>query len=384
GLFGVWEKYGTDDALLENETLARIGSTCLHQFIENNLDKFDEKLWDRICQTFQSLFSITTPNLLFFDYHEQVPEAPSGVMAPPEGDEAEALERVAEEAQVPVEEVDRDVGSESMAQHMQSVTSLTGTSATTNEVIFIKGVPQLEGRPKPVPEDFQGIILKCVLHLLVVQTLHEILTTSVNKSSANITEASNMDERIYRALSVKHLLVLVGCFERSYRFAEAFNKDTELRLALFRMGFMKQLPNLLKQECASVIAYISILFKMVMDTQADRQQSRGEVAGLLIPLCHQVLHNFNTMEPGIKNRNVNAWKPVVILILTAMADMDDHLFKEYLPRLFEETTGILLQPELDLEIRIALHAFVIRCGSLFGVVGNQEIVPSVVGGQAEL
>ncbi|ORY38126.1 Sec7-domain-containing protein [Rhizoclosmatium globosum] len=311
----------------ENETLARIGSTCLHQFIENNLDKFDEKLWDRICQTFQSLFSITTPNLLFFDYHEQVPEAPSGVMAPPE-------------AQVPVEEVDRDVGSESMAQHMQSVTSLTGTSATTNEVIFIKGVPQLEGRPKPVPEDFQGIILKCVLHLLVVQTLHEILTTSVNKSSANITEASNMDERIYRAFH--------------YRFAEA-------------MGFMKQLPNLLKQECASVIAYISILFKMVMDTQADRQQSRGEVAGLLIPLCHQVLHNFNTMEPGIKNRNVNAWKPV-----------------EYLPRLFEETTGILLQPELDLEIRIALHAFVIRCGSLFGVVGNQEVVPSVVGGQAEL
>ncbi|KAJ3031004.1 UNVERIFIED_CONTAM: guanine nucleotide exchange protein for ADP-robosylation factor [Siphonaria sp. JEL0065] len=358
----------------ENETLARIGSTCLHQFIETNLEKFNERHWDRICKTFVNLFASTTPNLLFFDYHVQVPEAPTGVMAPPEGAEAEALEAAtASKEAVPVEDSDRDVGSESMAHHMSSVTSLSvpGTTFST-EIVFQDGVVRLTGRPKPAPEDFQGIILKCVLHLLVVQTLHEILTTSVNKSSTNLDlSGTNMDERIYRALSVKHLLVLVGCFERSYRFAEAFNKDTELRLALFRMGFMKQLPNLLKQECASVIAYISILFKMVMDRQVDRVENRGDIAGLLIPLCYQVLHNFNTMEPGVKNRNLNAWKPVVILILTAMADLEAALFQEHLPKLYEEIMGILLLPDLDLDIRIALHAFVIRVGGVFGVLKGE-------------
>ncbi|KAJ3064891.1 guanine nucleotide exchange protein for ADP-robosylation factor [Podochytrium sp. JEL0797] len=356
----------------ENETLARIGSTCLHQFIETNVDRFDTRTRDRVCNTFVNLFAITTPTLLFFDYRAQVPEAPSGVMAPPEGDEADALE-----SKHDTDHHDRDVGSESMAQHMTSVTSLTGRAGSpTNELVFVDHAVQLEGRPRPEPQDFQGIILKCVLHLLVVQTLHDTLTTSavaVSRSTPRLAAEGEVapavvEDKTYRALSVNQLLVLVGCFERSYRFAEAFNRDVELRLTLFRMGFMKQLPNLLKQECASVIAYISILFKMVMDTQMDRVEKREEVAGLLIPLCLQVLHNFNTMEPGVKNRNVNAWKPVVILILTALSDMDDALFAQHLPRLYEETVGILLQPELDLEIRIALHAFVIRVGTAVGVI----------------
>ncbi|KAI8845097.1 hypothetical protein BJ741DRAFT_558307 [Chytriomyces cf. hyalinus JEL632] len=314
----------------ENETLARIGSTCLHQFIENNLEKFDSALWDRICKTFVNLFASTSPNLLFFDYHAHIPDAPGGVFAPPEA---------------------------------TSLNQSSSPNFPSDALVFVDGVPQLTGRAKPDKSEFQGIILKCVLHLLVVQTLHEILTTS----------------RIYRSMSVKHLLLLIGCFERSYRFAEAFNKDTELRLALFKMGFMKQLPNLLKQECASISAYISILFKMVVDEQQDRVESRLEIAGKLIPLCHQVLCNFNAMEPGIKNRNLNAWKPVIILILNALTELDDTLFQQYLPVLFEEAMSILLQPALDLEVRIALHAFVIRVGFSCGIVkdpvGAEDAAP---------
>ncbi|KAJ3239358.1 guanine nucleotide exchange protein for ADP-robosylation factor [Chytriomyces hyalinus] len=368
----------------ENETLARIGSTCLHQFIENNLEKFDSALWDRICKTFVNLFASTSPNLLFFDYHAQIPDAPGGVFAPPEGDEADQLEQQTRDEEA--EDEDRDVGAENMNRHM-SATSLNQSSSPnfpSDALVFVDGIPQLTGRTKPDKSEFQGIILKCVLHLLVVQTLHEILTTSVSKSSSNLTAAENgatgsMDERIYRSMSVKHLLLLVGCFERSYRFAEAFNKDTELRLALFKMGFMKQLPNLLKQECASISAYISILFKMVVDEQQDRVESRLEIAGKLIPLCHQVLCNFNAMEPGIKNRNLNAWKPVIILILNALTELDDKLFQQYLPVLFEEAMSILLQPALDLEVRIALHAFVIRVGFSCGIVrdpvGAEDAAP---------
>ncbi|KAI8617834.1 hypothetical protein BC830DRAFT_1239777 [Chytriomyces sp. MP71] len=350
----------------ENETLARIGSTCLHQFIENNLDKFDELLWDRICKSFVKLFANTSPNQLFFDYSAQIPDAPLGVIAPPEEEEAE------DSQEATATDTNQDVGSEPMARHIPLGASTSSIIQFSDELLFLDGVPLLAGRTKPDKSEFQGIILKCVLHLLVVQTLHEILTTSVSKSAASMATSGD-DERIYRAMSVKHLLVLAGCFERSYRFAEAFNKDTELRLALFKMGFMKQLPNLLKQEVASISAYISILFKMIVDDQGDRLESRTEIAGKLIPLCHQVLYNFNTMEPGIKNRNVVAWKPVIILILSALAEMDDALFQHNLPELYEEAMSILLQPTLDLDVRVALHAFAIRVGFACGAIRDPVV-----------
>ncbi|KAJ3387493.1 guanine nucleotide exchange protein for ADP-robosylation factor [Entophlyctis sp. JEL0112] len=354
----------------ENETLARIGSTCLHQFIEDNLDRFDQRLWERTCKTFVNLFALTTPNLLFFDYRVQLPDAPSGgVLAPPEGEEAEALEREAEKYLTSdPEDAGQDLGSESMARHMSSVTS---PIQNTNALVFVDGSVDLTGRPRPEKSDFQGIILKCVLHLLAVQTLHEILTVSSDGNTS-----SKDPDGVYHALSAKNLLVLLGCFERSYRFAEAFNKNTELRLTLFRMGFMKQLPNLLKQEVASVTAYLSVLFKMVSDNAPDRVEYRDYVTGVLTTLCHNVLCNFNTMDPGTKNRNVNSWKPAIILIVNSLANMPDGLFLQELPKLFEEVSNILLQPHLDLDLRIALHSFIVRIGLQYGIIhaknGPQE------------
>ncbi|KAJ3097024.1 guanine nucleotide exchange protein for ADP-robosylation factor [Physocladia obscura] len=370
----------------ENETLARIGSTCLHQFIDSNLEKFDDQLWDKICKTFVNLFAITTPTLLFFDYRAQIPDVPTGVVAPPESNHAEILEVPDNqiESMNAQNDLDRDLGSESMARHMSSVTSLV---QNTNALVFVNGVVDLTGRPKPEQSDFQGIILKCVLHLLVLETLHEILTSRVvtfglptlNDKNAKIGGGQSMDDRIYHAISSKHLLILVGCFERSYRFAEAFNEDTELRLTLFRMGFMRHLPNLLKQECASAAAYISTLFKMVADENGDRSIHRDKITSLLTPLCCHILTHFNTMEAGIKNRNVNSWKPVVILIINSVADLPDGLIQIYLRELYEEIASVLLQPILDVDVRTALHAFVIRVGVsasiLRGSTGEKEVLP---------
>lgn len=47
--------------------MARIGSTCLVQLIENNCSKMDSDTWDKICDTFVHLFDLTTPSGLFLD-----------------------------------------------------------------------------------------------------------------------------------------------------------------------------------------------------------------------------------------------------------------------------------------------------------------------------
>ena len=49
----------------ENETLARIGSQCLQQFIENNAGKLTDETWGKIVGTFTRLFDVTTPHSLF-------------------------------------------------------------------------------------------------------------------------------------------------------------------------------------------------------------------------------------------------------------------------------------------------------------------------------
>ena len=50
---------------LENDTLARIGTSCLQQLLENNVAKLSAARWERVTTTFVRLFRTTTPYQLF-------------------------------------------------------------------------------------------------------------------------------------------------------------------------------------------------------------------------------------------------------------------------------------------------------------------------------
>ncbi|KAH7877661.1 guanine nucleotide exchange factor in Golgi transport N-terminal-domain-containing protein [Lentinula edodes] len=49
----------------ENDTLARIGTLCLHQLLENNVSKLSPARWERSATTFVRLFKTMTPHQLF-------------------------------------------------------------------------------------------------------------------------------------------------------------------------------------------------------------------------------------------------------------------------------------------------------------------------------
>lgn len=57
----------TNPAVIENDTLARIGTSCLQQLLENNVKKLSTSRWERVASTFAKLFKTTTPHQLFDD-----------------------------------------------------------------------------------------------------------------------------------------------------------------------------------------------------------------------------------------------------------------------------------------------------------------------------
>jgi brefeldin A-inhibited guanine nucleotide-exchange protein len=195
----------------ENEALSRIGSTCIQQLIEKNASNFEMKSWEQVSQIFKELFDETAPTFLFFNY---------------KGDQNETY----------------------------------SDSKTVCDFSFLNKPLG----PPPDRKEFQKQISKCVLHLLVAQTLHDVLATGPN-------------DIVYKSLPNEQLLCLLSCFQSSYHMARGFNECLELRQCLFKMGYMKQLPNLLKQETQCANSYLSFLLKIYTDeTKRELETSTEE------------------------------------------------------------------------------------------------------------
>ena len=130
---------------------------------------------------------------------------------------------------------------------------------------------------------FKQIIVKCVLQLLLIETSNDLLR--------------NND--IYNAMPPGQLLRMMGVFDQSYQFARSFNEDKELRTGLWKVGtsikyssgaraqqfvgFMKHLPNLLKQESSSAATLVHILLRMYHDTRPEHLAARPQIAERLVP-----------------------------------------------------------------------------------------------------
>jgi brefeldin A-inhibited guanine nucleotide-exchange protein len=133
---------------------------------------------------------------------------------------------------------------------------------------------------------FKQIIVKCVLQLLLIETTNDLLR----------------NDEVYRTIPPEHLLRLMVVLDHSYQFARSFNEDKELRTGLWRvgaylchvvlvreieltcaLGFMKHLPNLLKQESSSAATLVHILSLMYFDPRPEHQAARPQVAERLLP-----------------------------------------------------------------------------------------------------
>lgn len=160
---------------------------------------------------------------------------------------------------------------------------------------------------------FKQIIVKCVLQLLLIETTHELL----------------QNDDVYGTIPAEHLLRFMGVLDDSYQFARKFNANKELRVALWKVGFMKQLPNLLKQESSSAATLVNVLLRMYQDPRAEHRATRSGVLDRLIPLGSDIIRDFNAIDVETQPRNVAAWTPVVAEVLQGTVGFEDEAVSCY-------------------------------------------------------
>lgn len=274
----------------ENDTIARIGSNCLQQLILQNVNKFEPEHWIKIVGSFVELFERTTAYQLFSaatssseSTYIQDDDGPRKLMA---GEATTVIDLPL--ANVTSQDVqpapkgpndDRLVATESRKDgfvmsdliNSSSPSPLLQPSSESPELEDYR--PQIGLQQQPVVVTaarrrfFNKIITRCVLQLLMIETVNELFS----------------NDAVYTQIPSSELLRLMGLLKSSYSFAKKFNNNKDLRMRLWREGFMKSPPNLLKQESGSAATYVNILVRMYHDEGEERKKSRSETEAALIP-----------------------------------------------------------------------------------------------------
>ncbi|KAK5135689.1 hypothetical protein LTR08_004990 [Meristemomyces frigidus] len=336
----------------ENDTLARIGSNCLQQLILQNVKKFSPVHWEKIVGSFVDLFARTEAKELF--------SATNGSSYRRESD---ILKSVPETSSV-----DDDASSIMSSSNALKIDGLPMASSAELSSINGDGRPSIlrtntstslslsdpdhEGSPTPTLakqaelEDFAStsskqqapivvtaarrryfnqIITKCVLQLLMIETVSELFN----------------NDAVYASIPSHLLLRLMALLKKSYHFAKRFNEDRDLRTRLFREGFMKQPPNLLKQESGSASVYVLILLRMYADQSDERTASRPETEAALIPLCSDIIASYISLDEETQQRNIVTWRPVVIDVLQGYTSFADAEFGKHVETFAPLAVGLM-------------------------------------------
>ncbi|KAJ7498957.1 hypothetical protein FB451DRAFT_1203639 [Mycena latifolia] len=241
----------------ENDTLARIGTSCLQQLLENNITKLSAARWERVATTFVKLFKTTTPHQLF--------------------DESLRVEI------------------DGTSPELSETTELNGQTILPAPLSPNGEQPRHDAKTSSADRRriFKQIIVKCRRQMTLLR-----------------------NDEVYNTIPPEHLLRLMGVLDHSYQFARMFNDDKELRTGLWKVGFMKHLPNLLKQESSSASTLVHILLRII-------QAARPQIAERLMPLGLGVLQDYNKLRADTQGKNIIAWTPVVGEILNGFCRFDD-------------------------------------------------------------
>ena len=259
----------------ENDTIARIGSNCLQQLILQNVARFQPEHWSKIVGCFVELFDRTTAYQLFqavtspSDSSHIADTTSSRKSSIPDSGNAKDLALSPNPDETgPLTEGPEGSSPESFAtaNHAGEV-----SGQTDGELEDYRPQSGLQQQPIVVTaarrKYFNKIITRCVLQLLMIETVNELFS----------------NDAVYAQIPSSELLRLMALLKGSYQFAKKFNNNKDLRMRLWREGFMRQPPNLLKQESGSAACYINILLRMYHDDGEERRGSRAATEAALIP-----------------------------------------------------------------------------------------------------
>ena len=343
----------------ENDTISRIGSNCLQQLLLKNVTKFTAEHWNKVVGAFCELFERTTAYQLFTATNMNSAAAlslPSNGFDFPTGLSASAETPSVDEKSLKINGADDN----SAISDAESIRGQPSPRPMEDE-LQASPVPGGQGLEEFKPSSklqqqpvvvtaarrrfFNRIISRCVLQLLMIETVNELFS----------------NDTVYAHIPSTELLRLMALLKRSFQFARRFNEDKELRMRLWREGFMKQPPNLLKQESGAAATYISILFRMFADNAPERLESRPDIEAALVPLCKDIIMGYSLLAEESQHRNIMAWRPVVVDVLEGYATFPEDRFKAHIPEFYPLAVE-LLGKDLGQDLRGALLVVLRRVG----------------------
>ncbi|KAF8457552.1 hypothetical protein BDZ91DRAFT_504077 [Kalaharituber pfeilii] len=339
----------------ENDTIARIGSSCLQQLILQSVKKLRPEHWSKIVTSFVQLFESTTADQLFSA------ATPGGInrttgsnsVTQAETKPYDADENAEGENSLQINGLSAPVLDDHEPAPKETAEGQTSISNTGNELEDYRPQAQLQQQPVVTAARrrfFNKIITKCVLQLLMIETVSELFS----------------NDAVYSEIPSKELLRLMALLKKSFTFARKFNADKELRMRLWREGFMKQPPNLLKQESGSAATYISILFRMYHDDKVERRESRHAIEAALIPLCVDIIRGYVILDEETQQRNIVAWRPVVVDVMEGYINFPEADFDRHVDTFYPLAVEILNR-ELGHDVRVALQSLLRRIGEVRGM-----------------
>lgn len=300
----------------ENDTIARIGRSCLHTLLIDNATKFNDEQWTKITNAFSDLFDLTTAKELF---SLDPLRSSKGKTTP--GEEY-GIEEIGE-ANPP-------------------------KSPETSHVF-----DDTEARLRKSKEK-SSIVVKCVLQLLMIETLSELFE----------------NETFYEAVPHKYSVKLAALLKESYEFAKNFNDDYDLRVRLWNAGVIERLPNLLKQESSSAAVFINIMFRMYCDDDKTNNHSKKSIMESVIPLCNAITERYSEFDETNQQRNISTWRPVIIEIFQGYVELDDDDFLYYSPQMYQLSLQ-LFSKSMTPDLRSAVKIFFTRVGDAFIAAKDQ-------------
>mmetsp|Transcript_37723 Transcript_37723/g.69804 ORF Transcript_37723/g.69804 Transcript_37723/m.69804 type:complete len:1802 (-) Transcript_37723:138-5543(-) len=194
-----------------------------------------------------------------------------------------------------------------------------------------------------LPFSKDEVVNKCVVQLLLIDMLQETV------------------KEHYEHIPPSGVMVLLDALQRSFEFAQQFNQRIELRQALKRLGFMremKQLPGLLKQEREALSCSLKILFQVQADARMQGTDFAPQAMERLMRLCGMVLRNYCQKERLLQEqpdgpadysgeardreaasvemeREVLGLVPIISeVVLKGLKELDSSQFRRYASELF--------------------------------------------------
>lgn len=310
--------------LQENETVSRIGSSCLLKLVEDNVEKLSEENWALIVDKFEVLFEATTAAELFDGglSHHRSP---------------------------PVEAENSDISGSSASS------SSLDTSSAASRLTSKRSVAKLHKRviswagpdSQSRQEKFRKTIVKCILQLLLIDLVQDMFfpqsiagnqvePTSPVVSGSGWSSGSSGRGRILELMPLEQTLRILALLKKSYTFSNKFNADKQLRVNLFKEGLMKQMPNLAKQETFSVLVFLTLCFSLIAqvdtesgsDTHEKHKQLLAPVKADVVAISYDIVERFG-------NTTNNNWDLVLVGVLDGLADDKGFPQRDFIDLVFQ-------------------------------------------------